>query len=64
MDLTGEVVFIGKIEEIKATKYGDKWKVWVTSRTGPQGRDDHRFTVKHDEFSQWLADMFKAEESK
>lgn len=64
MNLMGEVVFIGLIEEIKAAKRKDEWTVWITTRTGPQGRDHHRFKVKHDQFSQWITDMFKAEENK
>ena len=64
MNLTGEVVFIGLIEEVKADKRGDLWTVWVKTRTGPNGVDYHRFKVKHSEFPQWVVDMFKAEDDK
>ena len=65
MDLTKSTPgFIGLIEEIKAAKKKDGWLVWITSRTGPNGRDQHRFMVAHDDLGQWVTDMFKAEADK
>jgi hypothetical protein len=65
LNLTGEIVrLVGLIEEVRARKYGNLWTVWITTRTGPNGRDDHRFKVPHDQFPQWVVDMFNAEASK
>ena len=66
LNLTSESspVFIGLIEEIKAAKTGLVWTIWVKTRTGPNGVDYHRFKVAHDEFPQWVVEMFKAEENK
>ena len=57
-------VFVGIIEEVKANKIGTLWTVWVKSRTGANGVDYHRFKVPHDQFPEWVVEMFKTEANK
>ena len=68
MHLTDEQTptrLIGIIEDIRMFKRrGDVWEVWVYTRTGPNGRDGHRFKVPHDNLPQWFVGMFEAEENK
>lgn len=57
--------FIGLIEGISAKKRPNgQWRIWITSRTGPNGIDTHGFDVPHAMLGEWFVEMFKAEDSK
>ena len=56
--------FIGRIEEMRMGRKKDHWIIWVYSRTGPNGRDGHSFTIPHDELVAWFSEMHRLEEEK